>query len=400
MKLNNSIIKSLKPKAKLYRKLDGQGLYLEVAKSGSKIWLHRYSFRGNPKLRVLGHYPDLSISEAREKLFEDKRLLRKGVNPIINSDNPNSRVKLSDQSTFEEVFEEWFEMKKDDWTHEYAKDVHERAVSYLFPDFGDKIIGQIKPKQLILSFKKMEKKGVLETLRRVKSIASRVFTYSIGMEYSEYNPARDIPMDLFKKPKKNHYAHITDPREFAQTLLKIKHADRDTNISYEVHLALSILPHLFLRVSELLELKWSEVDFENSLIRINPDRMKMRREHIVPLSSYVENQLKIIYEYTGKGTWVFPTPAIDKTGPISSNALLRTLRKLDIKKEDMTLHGFRHSASTMLNEMEFPSHVIEIQLSHSDKNSVRSTYNKATFLEQRRDMMECWSEYLLKLIKE
>ena len=207
-------------------------------------------------------------------------------------------------------------------------------------------------------------------------------------------------MDLFKKPKKNHYAHITDPREFAQTLLKIKHADRDTNISYEVHLALSILPHLFLRVSELLELKWSEVDFENSLIRIHADRMKMRREHIVPLSSYVENQLKIMYEYTGKGIWVFPTPAIDKTGPISSNALLRTLRKLDIKKEDMTLHGFRHSASTMLNEMEFPSHVIEIQLSHSDKNSVRSTYNKATFLEQRRDMMECWSEYLLKLIKE
>ena len=396
MKLNKTLINSYKPRSTLYRKLDGHGLYIEIAKSGTKTWIHRYSFESRPTMRILGHYPDISIAKARELLHEDKKLLRQKINPMVNSHNPN--LPLNNHSSFKEVFDEWYELKVDTWDKEYAKDVKERAVSYLFPDLGARVLGEIKTKEIIMTLKKMEKKGVLNTLSKVKSIATRVFTYGVGLGICEYNPARDVPMDIFKRAKKVHYAHITDPREFREVLKKLSVAGDKLSISYETYMALNLLPHVFLRVAELTDLSWKEVDFENRLIRIHPERMKMRREHIVPMSRYVEEKLKNLYEYSGKGDWVFPSPAINVDKPITSNTLLQTLRKLGIKKDEMSLHGFRHSASTMLNEMDFPSHVIELQLSHADKNSSRSTYNKATFLEARREMMEKWSRYLLNLI--
>jgi len=398
MALTVTEIKNFRPKEKLYRKLDAHGLMIEVAKSGSKKWIHRYSFNTKSTMRTLGHFPDMTLTEAREALFEDKKLLRQGINPIINSSNPN--LPISEYSTFKDVFNEWYKLKEGIWDSEYAKDVKERAVNYLFPDLATRNIGEIKPKDLILTFKKMEKKGVINTLSKVKSIATRVFEHALLLDIIEFNPVSPIRMSVFKQAKKQNYAHLTDKRDYAIVLQKINKSQENTNISKVVYMALNILPHVFLRVAELCELEWKEVDLDERLIRIHPDRMKMRREHLVPMSDFVYENLTEMFKVSGHGKYVFPSPAKGVNKGISSNALLRTLRKIDIDQETMSLHGFRHSASTMLNEMEFPSHLVELQLSHTDRNSSRSTYNKATFLEARRDMMQTWSEYLLRLIRE
>ena len=395
MPLNIGEIKKLTPKDKLYRKSDGNGLYIEIAKSGTKTWLHRFKYRGKSTMRTLGKFPELSPPKARELLYEDKKLLNEGINPNSITKNTGHEPK-SGASKFNLVFDDWHHHRSPDWSENYAQDVKERMLNYVLPEIGSRRIDQINTRDMMKVFKKMENKGVLDTLHKVKGYCYNVFAHAIINGAIESNPISPITSSYFKKKKKKNYAHITDPREFADVLKKIyMHESRVKNDF--IQMALIILPHVFLRSVELCGLRWQEVDMRERLIRIDPNRMKVRIEHLVPISKQVFSLLEEIQEITGDKEYVFQTPFTGLNQAISTNAVAKRLRQSGVEKETMTLHGFRHTASTMLNEMGIDGDIIEKQLSHTDKNQVRSTYNKAVRLQERREMMQKWSDYIDQL---
>lgn len=390
MPLNNTQVKNFKPKAKLYRKLDRDGLYIEVAVSGTKSWIHRYSFNNKPTMRVLGRYDekDMSLSKAREMLLTDKRLIRAGVNPKANNSNNSD----STGATFEHVFFEWHNLQSNGWKPAYAQDVIERTSNYLLPYIGSRLIHDITPKEMIVILKRMDEKGVLDTLSKVRSIASRVFRYAVGVGLADVDPVRDIPNDIFTPKKKSHYSTMTNPKDISK-LLKMIDCHQGT---YQVEAALKLAPYLFLRPGELTGLTWDEIDFDNNLIRIDAQRMKMKVEHLVPMSQQVVSIIRELQLVKTNSKFLFPSPK-NKSRPITTTALRAALRGLGISKEEFTPHGFRHMASTRLNELGYKSDIIERQLSHAETNKVRAAYNYAEYLSERIIMMKEWSDYLDKL---
>jgi integrase len=208
----------------------------------------------------------------------------------------------------------------------------------------------------------------------------------------EINPVRDLPLDVFKKKQNKHYATVTDPSDISW-LLKTIDGHRG---SYQVRASLTLAPHVFLRPGELTALTWKEVEFDTKLIRINGSRMKMKKDHLVPMSTQVFNILQDLSRVKTNSNYVFPSPR-NKNKPITTNALLTAFRSLGINKEQFTTHGFRHMASTRLNELGFRGDIIERQLSHTESDKVRAAYNHADHLDERREMMQKWSNYLEKL---
>ena len=395
MSLSDTQIQKFKSKDKVYRKLDKDGLYLEVAVSGTKSWIHRYSFNNKSTMRVIGHYNNKSMSlrSAREELLDDKKLLGRGVNPKdVKGKNKNKSTSVG--ATFKDVFFEWHKLQSNSWSPAYAQDVIERASNYLFPLIGSKPVSDITPQEMIILLKRMDDKGVLDTLSKVRSIASRVFRYAVGIGVSDTDPVRDIPNDIFTPKKKRHYSTMTKPKDISR-LLKMIDCHQGT---YQVEIALKLAPYLFLRPGELTGLTWDEIDFDNSLIRIDAQRMKMKVEHLVPMSKQVVLIIKELQAIEANSKFLFPSPK-SKSQPISTTALRAALRGLGIGKEEFTPHGFRHMASTRLNELGYKSDIIERQLSHAEKNKVRAAYNYAEYLSERVKMMQEWSDYLDELKK-
>ena len=385
--LNDTQLRNLKSKDKLYRIADSNGLAIEIAISGSKIWRYRYRFNNKPTMITLGHYPAISLLDARQARDAGRQLLIQGINP-----KDNKTKETLNSKTFSKVFIEWHNNKKDEWSNNYANDVMQRAERYLLPFIGDKLMGEITTPDMLGLLKKIEQRDLLDTLEKIKGIASRVFSYAVGMGYVTINPVRDLPRDVFKKKKQQHYSTITDPKEIGFLLRAID----GHKGSYQVRTALIIAPHLFLRPGELTGLTWKEIDFNNKLIRIDGARMKMKLSHIVPLSNQVSDILRELSRIQTGSQFVFPSPR-NKNQSITSNALLTSLRSLGFNKEQFTTHGFRHMASTRLNELGFRDDVIERQLAHTDSNKVRAVYNHAEHLDKRIDMMQKWSNYLDKL---
>jgi len=387
--LTDTQIKNLKPKEKLYRKADSNGLAIEIATSGSKIWRYRYRYNNKATMIALGHYPSMSLLDARQVRDVNRKLLIQGINP-----KENRTKETLNSKTFNDVFTEWHNNAKDGLNPNYAKDVIQRAERYILPFIGDNLIGEITTPEVLKLLKQIEQRDLLDTLEKIKGIASRVFSYAVGMGYITVNPVRDLPRDVFKKKNKKHYSTITDPKEIGFLLRTID----GHKGSYQVRTALILAPHLFLRPGELVGLTWNEVDFDNKLIRISGDRMKMKLDHIVPLSNQVSDILKEISYIKTDSQFVFPSSR-NKNKCITTNSLLTSLRSLGFDKDKFTTHGFRHMASTRLNELGFKDDVIERQLAHTDSNKVRAVYNHAEHLDERADMMQQWSDYLDKLKK-
>jgi integrase len=393
MSLTETQIQKFKSKDKVYRKLDKDGLYLEVATSGTKSWIHRYSFNNKSTMRVIGHYDNKSMSlrSAREELLDDKKLLDRGVNPKdVKGKNKNKSTSVG--VTFKDVFFEWHNLQSNSWSPAYAQDVIERASNYLLPFIGSKLVCDITPQEMITLLKRMDDKGVLDTLSKVRSIASRVFRYSVGIGVSDVDPVRDIPNDIFTPKKKSHYSTMTKPKDISR-LLKMIDCHQGT---HQVETALKLAPYLFLRPGELTGLTWDEIDFDNSLIRIDAQRMKMKVEHLVPMSQQVVSIIRELQTIKTNSKFLFPSPK-SNSQPITTTALRAALRGLGISKEEFTPHGFRHMASTQLNELGYKSDIIERQLSHAEKNKVRAAYNYAEYLSERVKMMSEWANYLDKL---
>jgi len=383
--LTDTKIRNLKRKNKLYRIADSQGLTLEINPNGSKLWRHRYRFNNRATMMSLGPYPLVSLLEASQARDKNKQLLLKGINPKQIKDELKPRIK----ATFEEMFLKWINKNKNQWSIGYVEDTIQRSNNYLMPKLGKLPIEDIKSSEIRNLLLKIQDTGKLDMLKKVKSILNGVFKYSVGMDIVKINPVRDLPNEIFQRKVEKHYATITDPKEIPWLLEKLEQHEG----TYEVRAALVIAPHVFLRPSELTELEWNEIDFDERLIRINKERMKTKKPHLVPMSRQVFKALQNLRNVNNDSDYVFPTSR-NTTKPITSDSLRLALRRAGIGKDKMTPHGFRSLASTRLNELGYKADLIEIQLSHLPTNKVRAAYNHAEYLDERRLMMQEWSDYL------
>ena len=385
--LTDTKVRNLKPQDKLYRVADSHGLAIEVNPNGSKLWRHRFRYNNKATMMSLGSYPMVSLLEARQKRDSNKQLLSQSINPA----RVQSKIDTT-KSTFQEMFEQWIENKRDEWSSGYIEDTQQRANNYLIPTLGKLPIEDIKSPDMRNLLLKIQSSGKLDMLQKVKGIANGVFKYSVGMGVISVNPERDLPNEIFKKKPVRHYASITDPKEIGILLDKLE----EYNGSYEVNNALKLAPHLFLRPSELTGLLWSEVDFDEKIIRIGEERMKMKRTHLVPMSKQVLGMILKLSKFNTKSLYVFPGPRnINKS--ITPDSLRLAIRRLGIDKDTFTTHSFRSMASTRLNELNYRADVIEMQLAHAEGNKIRGAYNHAQYLPERVKLMQDWSNYLDKL---
>ena len=384
--LTDTKIKNTKPASKRIPLSDSNGLVLFVEPHGSKLWRWRYYWQGRPTMMSLGSYPQVSLLDARRKRDEYRNLLKLGFHP-----STYKKGNLQGGVTFKFAFDSWHKSQVNNWSKEYAKDTRQRAETYLIKFLGNKPISEIKSRDIKTIFLDLDGRDLLDTLEKIRGISNRVFQYAVGMEWIETNPSRDIPLDIFKKKKRKHYATITNPSEIARLLNSIQ----NYRGSYEVRKALELAPHLFLRPGELVGLRWSEIDLDQNLIRIDSSRMKMNLDHLVPISPQVK---QILLELQNVSYSDFLFPGRNRTRSITTDSLRLAIRNLGFGAEEFTTHGFRHMASTRLNEMGFRGDIIEKQLAHRERDSVRAVYNHADYLDERIKMMNDWSAYLSNLI--
>ncbi len=387
MPLTDIKIKSLKPSRRPFKKFDTEGLYIQVTPSGNKLWRYKYSFNGRNKTLSIGRYPLISLKEARDKRYEAQKLILEGIDPSI----AKQEAKQNTGNSFGLIAEQWFNNKKAGWSKKYAGIIWRRIEKNLLPYLKNRKIHDITTGELLRVLRKIEQRGAIETTHRTGKTASQIFIYAIACGLIENNPANDI-IKALQVVKVTHMAAITKPVRIGELLRAIDGFQG----TFIVECALKLLPYVFVRPGEFRKAEWSEIDFQKFLWTIPAARMKMKKEHLVPLSKQAMKILNSLHPLTSHGKYIFPSVRTNSR-PMSDNTLNVALRRLGYTKEQMCAHGFRTTASTNLHEMGWKSEVVERQLAHVDKNSVRSIYNKAEYLEERTRMMQSWADYLDRL---
>lgn len=393
MPLTDTAIRNAKPKEKPYKMSDEKGMYLLVNQTG-KYFRFDYRFGGKRKTYAIGVYPDVTLKDARGKRDEARQLLQNQIDPSQHKQETKNIQKERAANSFETIAREWFAKNRHTWTHGHSRTIISRLENNVFPWLGLRPIAEILPPELLKIFRRIEDRGALETAHRVKQICGQVFRYAIATGRAERDPTADLRGAL-PPTKPKHMATITDPKQIGALLKAIN--------DYEGHpitrCALKLAPLVFVRPGELRHAEWQEIDYEQAEWKIPAEKMKMRTTHIVPLSLQAIQVLKDIEPVSGNGRYVFPSLRSSKR-PMSNNTILGALRRLGYAKEEMTGHGFRAMASTILHEQGYPQDVIERQLAHSERNSVRAAYNYAQYLPERRIMMQKWADYLYGLIDD
>lgn len=379
-------IRRAKPEAKAYTLGDGQGLSLLVEPNGSKSWRFRYRYAGKPKMISLGVYPTITLAEARSRRDEARKIVAEGKNPSEVRKEQKLALRIQSENAFEKIAREWHQMKSAKWSAGYASDIIEAFQNDIFPYVGARPVGEIKPLELLNVLRKIEKRGALEKMRKVRQRCSEVFRYAIATGRAEFNPAADLSSAL-EIHKSNHFPFLKsdDIPDFQRAL------DSYTG-SRLVQIATKLLMVTGVRTIELRAALWQEFDLDNAIWEISAERMKMRRPHLVPLSTQaldLLNELKII---TGNYRYVFPGRN-DPNKPMSEASINQVIKRIGYGGK-VTGHGFRHTFSTILHEMGYDSYCIEMQLAHVDKNIIRGTYNHAQYIDKRRDMMQWYSDYM------
>jgi len=366
---------------------DGGGLYLLAEVSGNKGWRLKYRYHGKQKLISLGVYPETSLADARKLRTKARKLIKQGIDPIQTRTDEKQHQRKIQENTFKKVAMEWHENQTN--LAATTKQLHMRRLERdILPTIGDVPISEISPK-LILDqvLRPMETRGVGEMTARVKSIISQIFRYGVACGYVE----RDITTDLsgaLKKVIRGHRAAITDPSQLADLLKAIDNYEGYKIVKY----ALQILPLVFVRPGELRAMKWSDIDFDNAEWRYTISKTKT--EHIVPLSKQSLVILKSIQHLTGAGELVFPSIR-SVARPISDNTLNAALRRMGYSKEEVSAHGFRATARTILEEVLHERvEYIEHQLAHSVKDALGRAYNRTKHLTERHRMIQLWADYL------
>lgn len=370
------------------RKLpDGDGLYLWVYQNGRKYWRMRYWQLGKEKSLSLGVYPKISLCDARKKREALRLQLNADLDPSAERKATNLLKRLAAENSFELVAMEWYSKQLHTWVKHHADDVKRRLERNIFPTIGKRPIEQIEAPELLQTIRKIESRGAYDLAHRVLQVCGQVFRYGIATGRCTRNLSADLRGALTPH-KKQHQAAVR-PEELPQLLRAI--ASYDETGDKQTRLALQLLAQTFVRTNELIGAEWAEFDLNNALWIIPAARMKMKAEHVVPLSKQAVSILAELKEISSTSRFVFPGRNRDK--PISNNTMLFALYRLGYKGK-MTGHGFRAVASTILNEMNLKSDVIERQLAHCERNEVRGAYNRAEYLIERKRMMQQWSDYL------
>lgn len=386
MPLTAKDVEHATPKNKTYRLTDGRGLYLEVRPNGSKYWRYKFRFEGKEKLLALGVYPRVKLIEARHLHHDAWLKVRNGINPI-----EEKRVAATKTTgpTFEAVANEWLE-KQQQWKENHRRTVVGRLNNDVLPALGKRMISELQPIDVLNMLKKIEARGAHATAIKVKGICSQIFRYAVSSCIITSDITRDLAGAL-TTPERKHFAAITTVNE-AGALMR---AIRGLNGFAITKHALLLTAYTFPRQGELRHAEWPEVDFKNKRWVIPSIKTKMKRDHLVPLSRQALTVLEELHDITSEGKYLFPSLRTPEK-PMSENTCNAALRRLGYTSSEMTAHGFRSMASTLLNEHGYNPDVIELQLAHVERNKVRAAYNRALHLEERCKLMQDWADMLDK----
>lgn len=393
MALTDVVIKNAKfdPSKSVTKLHDEKSMYVQVMKNGSKYFRLDYSYAGRRKTLALGVYPEISLKEAREKRDAARKLLERGIDPSEYKKNKKQLIIEEAENSFSAIAVEWLEKYKSKWSEGHANHKWRKLELYVIPYLGNKAIKQISSKDILEVLRLLEVRGITETAHRTKNVCSEVFRYAIATGRAENDPCQALRGALAPSNPK-HMATITSPKAVGALLRAID----SYNGSFTVLYALKLTPLVFLRPGELRQAEWSEIDFDIARWKIPASKMKMKRAHIIPLSKQALKILKDIQPLTGHWKYVFPSER-GKDRPMSNGTIRAALRRMDYSNDDMSAHGFRAMASTLLHEKGYRSDIIEMQLAHAERNTVKAAYNHAEYLEERTKMMQEWADYLDEL---
>ena len=383
--LTETAIRSAKPREKPYKLFDERGLYpLLMAPTGGRLWRFRYRHGGKEKLLALGAYPDVPLRRAREKRDEARRLVADGIDPNVQRQSDKATL----CHTFETVAREWLELLKNSIKASTLERERSQLERFVFADLGSRPIAQVTTPEILTVLKKIEARGTTDTAHRVRSSCVRILRYAAQIG-RPHNVKTDDLKGALAAVVKRHFAAITDPLRVSELLRAIDgYVGQPTTVA-----ALKLAPYVFVRPGELRKMEHAELNLDAAEWRILGERMKKGELHIVPLSTQAVDILRGVQLLTGNGRYVFPS-LLSRDRPISDNTLNTALRRLGYSNEEMTGHGFRTMASTLLNEKGWHPDLIELQLAHAERNKVRDAYNRAQRLDERRKMMQDWSDYL------
>ena len=392
MALTDIAIRTAKPKERPYKVADGQGLYLLVNPTGSKLWRLKYRMHGVERKLSLGSYPDITLAEARTSRELARKHLARDIDPNAVKRQSRITASVSAANSFASVAEELIDKKQREGLALATLEKQRWLLKLLGSEFGRRPVADITPQELLHELKKHERRGRLEATKQLRAFASRVFRYAAATARAERDPAQ-LLLGALTSPPVKHFAAITDPHEFGGLLRAIEAYQGDPSVLY----ALKLTPHVFQRPGEIRQMEWSEIDVAKAVWTIPVAKMKMRQPHAVPLSQQALAILAEMRQLSGDGRFVFPSIR-SSARPISDNTVNAALRRMGYTKDQMTAHGFRTTASTLLNESrKWDPDAIERALAHMVAGSVRRIYNQSIYWPERVRMADWWSHQIDEL---
>ncbi|MBC2663416.1 integrase arm-type DNA-binding domain-containing protein [Novosphingobium flavum] len=397
MALTDVAVRNAKPGPKPYKMGDSHGLFLLVQPTGGKLWRFKYRVDGREKKLAIGPYPEIGLGEARRRRDEAREAMAAGKDPAREKQRDKVRAKVEAENTFAAITAEFCEKRKRDGQRAWAPATAKRCeylLSILCGSIGNMPIAEIEPADVLVAVRRIEGKGKLESARRTLQLAGSVFRYAVATARLKSDPTRDLKGAL-TSPTVTHYGAVIDPAGVGELLRSIDGYEGQPITKFAMQLA----PHVFVRPGELRHAEWSEIDLEGALWTIPAGKTKMRKEHVVPLSRQAIAILKSVQPLTGPSGYVFPSVRTRRR-PMSDNTINAGLRRLGYATDEMTAHGFRAMASTLLNESgKWNPDAIERALAHGDTDKVRAAYHRGAHWKERVAMAQWWSDFLDDLRK-
>jgi integrase len=389
MALTDTAVRNAKAKPKPYKLGDAGGLFLLVQPSGGKLWRFKYRTEGREKKLAIGTYPEISLADARRRRDEARELVATGLDPSREKQQARHRAKVAAANTFGEIAQEFIDKRKREGLSVSTADKSEYYIARMGPMIARLPIAEIGAPDLLAVLRRIEAKGNYETARRVLQLSGRVFRYAVATARLASDPSRDLRGAL-TAPQPKHYGAIVEPKRAGELLRAID--------GYEGYgltkLAMQLAPHIFVRPGEMRHADWSEIDLDAGLWIIPAEKMKMRRPHQVPLSTQSVEIFRQIHAITGPKGYVFPSIR-SRARPMSENTINAGLRRLGFTGDEMTAHGFRAMASTLLNESgKWSPDAIERALAHGDDDRVRAAYHRGAHWNERVAMCQWWSDHI------
>ena len=390
MPLTDVAIRNVLPRERPFRLFDGGAMYLEVHPSGAKYWRLKYRWQGREKRLALGVYPKVGLKDARGRRDKAKQSLENGIDPGQARKTLKAARVVESAGTFRAIATEWIARNSQRWVPAHLARLQRRFETDVYPLIGDRPMAGLAATDLLAVGRRIEARGAHDTAHRALRECSQVFRYGVAIGRVDRDPSADLRGALAPVNRTSHFAAITDPRAIGPLLRKL-HAYAGSPV---VQAALQLAPLVFVRPGELRKAQWSEIDLRGQQWVIPSARMKMRQEHVVPLASQSVDILTRLQALTGEAMYVFPSSGSNER-PMSDNTVLLALRRLSIGRDEMSGHGFRAMARTVLDEvLGLRVDIIEHQLAHKVRDPLGRAYNRAQFLEERRAMMQRWADYL------